>query len=353
VATAVLAAAMTWSAAARADDDTPADEPAEPSPAQVERATKAYEEGMKHFEAQEYEPALENFRRSYETVASPNSHFMVARTLARLGNNEEAYRELGRTIREADAGGERYADTASAARAKQEEIRPRIGLIAIDAGKLPKGSKVVLEGETIPPEEYGDPVPVLPGDVKLVIELPDGRVVEKKVFVKTGGQKSIRLSKPRPKGEPEETGAYIGREKHLDYLFDLTLGFAYTTIEPPGPPNQGGGPSARLVVQLLPKGIIPGVNDGLGIGAGADIMLLRSVPQHVWIPIYAQWNLFITKELSVMFEPGVAIVTKAGDSTPVTPNIMVGARYLIVGDVLAVTARVGLPMAQVGVSALF
>src|SRR5690606_30794271 len=147
-------------------------------------------------------------------VKSPNSHFMMARSMTRLGRNEEAYRELSRVIREADEGGERYAATAESARAKREEIRPRVGLLRIDVSSLPKGSKVYVEDEAVRADDLKDALPVLPGNVHVRAELPSGEAIDEKVFVETGGEKSVRLGAPEDaeETEPEPEGAYIERD---------------------------------------------------------------------------------------------------------------------------------------------
>jgi hypothetical protein len=346
LAPAIVLGALTSSSILHAQEEG---EKAQPSAAQVERAEREYTAAMERFEAGDYQAALEGFTRSYQSVPSPNSHFMIARAMAKLGNNEQAYLELSRVIREAEAGGGKYTATAESARAKRDEIRPRIGLVRVEAEALPKGSKLTLEGRPIEPDDYGEALPVLPGNVTLVVELPSGQVIEKKVFVETGGEKSIRLSKPRQAKEPEPTGAFVQRESHASYLIEVTVGGVYTLIEPPELPNQGGGFGGRLALQILPKGVVPGLNDGLAVGGGADF-ILSSVPSHMWFPIFAQWNVWITPELSAFLEPGVAIMTEGGG---LNFHIEVGGRYMLAKDWLALTLRAGIPVVFGGVSVLF
>jgi hypothetical protein len=346
----LFAAGMMLAAVTSAGTAWAAEERAQPSEADIQRAQAEYAEGMERFEAGEFKAALERFERSYAIVKSPNAHFMMARSMAGMGENELAYRELSRVIREAEAAGERYAATAESARAKREEIRPRIGLLRLDASALPKGSKISIEGEPVAPDDLQDALPVLPGDVRLRIALPDGEEVDKTVFVETGGEKSVRLGSPRETEEEEDPKTYIERDGgHFRYLLEVVAEGFWTTIEPPGLPNHGGGPGLRVVVQVLPRGIIPGLNDSVGVGGGVH-WAATSLPDHLWFPIHAQWNLWITPELSAFVEPGIAIMTEGGG---LNAHFMVGGRYMLIDELLAVTVRGGIPHVSAGVSAFF
>ena len=70
------------------------------TPAEKSEASNLYAAAMADFEKDALDNALKGFRDSYGVVKSPNSHFMIARTLARLGRNVEAYEELEATIAE-------------------------------------------------------------------------------------------------------------------------------------------------------------------------------------------------------------------------------------------------------------
>ena len=59
---------------------------------QKAEALKDYREGLKAFDAKNYELALKLLRQSHETVASPNSQLVIAHTLVQLGRETEAYR---------------------------------------------------------------------------------------------------------------------------------------------------------------------------------------------------------------------------------------------------------------------
>src|SRR5262245_9151637 len=61
---------------------------------QKQSARASFTTAMEAYNDKRFEEALEGFRRSYDTVASPNSHLMVARTLRSMGRTAEAYEEF-------------------------------------------------------------------------------------------------------------------------------------------------------------------------------------------------------------------------------------------------------------------
>src|SRR5690349_20067772 len=75
----------------------------QPSPADVKKATQHFEKGSDFFEGKKYALALQEFKTSYSTVPSPNSHLYVARCLAQLGETRDAYIEFDKVIAEAEA----------------------------------------------------------------------------------------------------------------------------------------------------------------------------------------------------------------------------------------------------------
>jgi hypothetical protein len=309
---------------------------------------------MRDFEAGNYDAALRSFQSSFETVASPNSRFMVARTLAKLGRNAEAFNELNRVIADADALGGRYDATAEAARAKRVEIRDRVGVLTVDSSKLPKGSVVSVEGEVVSKEALKGEIPVLPGDVTVSAKMPNGGIVEEKVKIIAGAEESVTLNPSKTPSEsgsaPVETGSYIERSRHIDYFFELELHGRFTTLEPPGPPNTGGGPGARLSIEVIRGGLFNGLNDSLGLSVGGD-WVVTSAYNHVWVPLVFQYNIWVSPKWSFLAEPGVAL--KFIKEAAVTPAFQVGARYMVSNDFLAVTARAGLPAVSLGVAAFF
>ena len=67
---------------------------AEATDADKARAQEFYKSGAMSFEFRRWGDALRKFRESYAVVRSPNTHLMIARALAELGQKTEAFNEL-------------------------------------------------------------------------------------------------------------------------------------------------------------------------------------------------------------------------------------------------------------------
>src|SRR5262245_24640913 len=109
VASWLLAAAPAWATGASIDAATPE---------QSTAASDKYRTGMTQFQEEKYAEALETFKQSYDTVASPNSHLMIVRTLSKMGKVGVAYAEIDSVIREAEKATEKsdkYKKTLDAA----------------------------------------------------------------------------------------------------------------------------------------------------------------------------------------------------------------------------------------------
>ena len=115
------------------------------------RAKGPYSKAMEAFDDGNFEAALQGFQESYDIVASPNSHLMIVRTLAKLGLTAEAYSMLHDVITEAEAAQntDKYGKTADAARAEQEQLRSRLALVTIDMA-----AGAVINGQLIPPMDF-------------------------------------------------------------------------------------------------------------------------------------------------------------------------------------------------------
>src|SRR5262249_40691806 len=102
-----------------------------PSPEQKAGAQKTFDAGSKLYDAHRYEEALAAFRASYQILASPNSHLMVARAMRELGKNVDAYLEYDAVAKEAAAKGERYESAGTAAKEEAEELKAKIAFLTV------------------------------------------------------------------------------------------------------------------------------------------------------------------------------------------------------------------------------
>lgn len=315
------------------------------------RAQALYLEAMKHFDAEEYEAARDGFLRSLDVVRSPNTRFMVARSQARLGEVADAWRELDRVIEEAEALGGRYAATAEAARAKQDDIRLRVGLIIVELHGFGEKTRVTVDDAEVVVDRVSDPIAVLPGKVTVSAVSQKGSRAMRTVSIEGGGNETVRLTAPTGKGAGSDDGASaehpIKQEgAHADYIVELDGHVVGETLMP-GDTNRGAGAGVRGTFEVLHRGFIPNVNDSLAVGIGFDWVGSSQIP-HYWLPIAAQYNVWIVPRFSMFAEVGVAVMFAAGGD--VAPNVALGARFEIVRDRLTVVGRGALPASTLGLS---
>jgi len=306
-------------------------------------AARTYTKAMTAFDKNQLEDALKGFRESYAQVQSPNSHFMIARTLARLGRNAEAYEELNGTIAEADGLGNKYEDTVHAAYAKLDEIKPRIGFLVVTLANAPKGTAVAIGDEPVDEKRLGKPVAVLPGDMAVTAAPPGKPKRSEKVHVEAGQTENVKLDLTAPeKGAPPPERVW-----HAHYRVELEAEVVGETLAPPYPVTRGAGAGVRAAFPVVDRGVL-GNQDNFALSTGVD-WIGTSTDPHFWVPFELQWNIWLTDDLSLRLEPGAAVLFGAG--TRVAPSFYAGARYHIWKQ-LYVQGRVGIPVAAIGVSLL-
>lgn len=235
-------------------------------------AQKAYKQALADFKAQHYEPALAGFRQSYAIVASPNAHIMVANVMAAMGRRADAYEEFDAVIAEANAAGQqRYAAAGDAAHAQLKELRAKLGLVTVNVTLAPGGvpdakavdpnqpsvvdaetAKLTIGGRVIPKERWGQPVPVEPGKVAVVLS-SWGAGGESIIDVKPGGTYTVPMPPPPEEQKPAGPAQAPGPAPELPPFF---------TFEPPNqiPALVAGGVGA---LGLLSFAIFGGLNNSV------------------------------------------------------------------------------------------
>jgi hypothetical protein len=164
---------------------------------QASAASEKYRAGMELFGAQKYADALEVFRKSYDVVASPNTHLMIGRTLSRMGKLADAYREIDATVAEADAaalGSDKYKKTAEAARAELDDLKTKVGFLVVNLA-----TTVSVGGRQIQGGELGRPIVLEPGSTEVVLSLPSGETEKQEVRVQPGTETRVDLAPPPAK----------------------------------------------------------------------------------------------------------------------------------------------------------
>ncbi|MBM4364052.1 MAG: hypothetical protein FJ104_15335 [Deltaproteobacteria bacterium] len=314
-------------------------------------AGERFTAGMEAFEKGDTERAVALFRESYELVPSPNSRFMLGRSLAKRGESAEAYRELEAAAEAADALGERYAETGASARAKLEELRGRVALLTVVVSASPKGTRVLLGEEELPSARIGRSLAVTPGETRVTLVAPDGARRTESVTIAAGEAATLRLSAEDTETDAAEAPepAYLERDGHLPHRLDLEVHALGETLLPPNEETRGAGAGARVGYHLLPEGLLPRVNDGLSVAVSGGYVLTSSDP-HLLLAATAEWGFWFTPEFSLAAEAGVGVALLAG--TGVRPTIRGVARYEL-WNRLHVVGRAGIPDATLGVAYLW
>ena len=166
---------------------------------QKNQAKKHYRSAMKDFEGERYEKALKGFHASYDAVASPNSHLMIARVQIKMGNLLEAHAELLLVIdeaAEASKKAKKYAKTLEAANHEFDELKAKIAIV-----KPSVGVELQLDDEIIESADWGKARVVSPGSHTYTLRTDDGRETRISFEAKAGSETLTHLSVPKPTAE--------------------------------------------------------------------------------------------------------------------------------------------------------
>lgn len=171
-----------------------------PPPAVVagdtQRATALYLKGSELFKAKKFVQALEQFKLSYQTVPSPNSHLYIARCMAALGDARAAWLEFDKVIEEASARAltePKYAPTRDSAVTERDELAPKLGLITLDVVRPGPGAKLHVDASNVPQDRWRHPYPVDPGVHEVRLETPGRPVVRATVNIGRGERRALPL----------------------------------------------------------------------------------------------------------------------------------------------------------------
>lgn len=160
------------------------------------RAQAKYEEGTRLYEAHRYADAQKAFQESYDIVASPNSHLMMARSMREQNQIVSAYEEFERVENEARqlaaADAAKYSGTVDKAIIDREALRKRIGLVTVRV-RGEESLTVTVAGRVVAGERLARPVPVVPGRVEVVGTADDGRRAARFVNVGAGASQDVDI----------------------------------------------------------------------------------------------------------------------------------------------------------------
>lgn len=201
------------------------------SETELEAARGPYLEAKKAFDAGNYAAAVEGFQASYDVVASPNSHLMLAKSLDKLGRVAASYRAAKAVVPEAEAAAaqdDKYARTAEDARALMESLRGRVGYLTV---RLPPGKSgtVAVDGREIAAEELAEPVLVDPGTVSVSFASPSG-ADERSITLGPGGTGLVDFGVRDPSAPPPAVDVDQGEGFQIHAPRAVGIGLAATGV---------------------------------------------------------------------------------------------------------------------------
>jgi hypothetical protein len=165
-------------------------------------ARLAYRAGMKAFDAKKYDEAMAAFVKSYGVVASPNSHLMVVRAMLAKEQYLAAYGQAQLVTieaKEAAAKEARYQTTVQGAEQLVTDIAAKLSSVKISTTVPVADESAVLQlnGRALDRGEWGQPVTVMPGPVKIVLTTAAGKT-QKTVTAIAGQQHAFAIEPPAP-----------------------------------------------------------------------------------------------------------------------------------------------------------
>jgi hypothetical protein len=230
-------------------------QPAAPSPDAVKKATDAFKEGTKLFQEKKFALALEQFRVSYDTVPSPNSHLYVARCQVEMGSTKEAFQTFQKVIAEAQERGKtepKYLPTGESAKNELADLSKKLAVVTVTVANASETSRLRVGGALVAREDWGKPIPLDPGPLDVVLESQGAQPVKEHVELKAGDNKTLSLTAP-------DSGNAVP-----------------PPIEEPKPLDDGSGPGLLPIVFIAGGvGVIGmgmfAVGGGLSMGTESDL----------------------------------------------------------------------------------
>lgn len=162
----------------------------------TQKATQHFVKGSELFKAKKFSLAIEQFKLSYATVPSPNSHLYIARCLAAMGETRLAWLEFEKVSEEAAARAAtepKYAPTRDSANVERDELGAKLGLLTVDVMRPDPAATLRIGSWDVPRERWGRPYPVEPGTYEARLESPGRPVVRTTVSLAPGSRRAVAL----------------------------------------------------------------------------------------------------------------------------------------------------------------
>ena len=199
-------------------------------------AQARFNKGRELFIANQFAPALVEFRAAGDLYESPNTRLYIARCERELGHSAAAYVEFERAASEAadrSRSDPRYASTHDVAKSEGSALQSKIAHVTVLAPSgLPENATVTVNGAALGPAGVGVAAPIDPGTVEVIAKAP-GYVTTKKTATVTAGE-SVEIKLQLEK----ETAATSTSTNTNTTTSTETTGTTETTVvhdEPRGP----------------------------------------------------------------------------------------------------------------------
>jgi hypothetical protein len=154
-------------------------------------AQARFNKGRELFIANQYAPALVEFRAASELYESPNTRLYIGRCERELGHVAAAYVEFARAANEAAdraAADPRYASTRDVAKQEVATLEKKLAHVVVLApAGLPDGVTITVNGAPLGPAGVGVAAPIDPGPVEVVAKA-NGYVTARKNATAAAGE---------------------------------------------------------------------------------------------------------------------------------------------------------------------
>jgi len=169
------------------------------------KASAHYTQGMASYQAGDTAAALAEFELSYQTVNSPNSHLMVAKSLIDLGRYAEAHRALDETLaeaRQAEAKDPKYAQTRQAAQEELVRVEAHVVKLKLTVSGVESAASVRVNDTEYGPDELSRPIVVAPGQLTLTLIDKGENVATQSLEARAGETLHLTLAPERETETP-------------------------------------------------------------------------------------------------------------------------------------------------------
>lgn len=193
-----------WAQPARGQEAEAPVETPDPGEEYRDDARRLATEAATHYDAGEYELALDLFLRAGRLYDAPTLKFWQARCLEQMGrlvDAEARYAEVARTRVEDDAP-EAFLSAQRDSEAALAELRKRLPTITIVIHRAKDISKVELDGRVLPPPLVGAPVAVDPGTHVIKVTRSSGPERVESVAIVESQAQVVHVNFEAPKETP-------------------------------------------------------------------------------------------------------------------------------------------------------